>query len=163
MVIGMIHLGMRPEVNIINFCQIDNSVVLCWVFNLFSEVLLVFNSCHLSGFTVVCCGAHRHRASPFKCRILLWLIRSIHHWTSVSFVVVDRQWLLGGFVVDHSEILHLFLVNFWIQFLVATTISKVHRGFQGRSVADLIWTTDLMEVFKLWHGSFLLCSSCSLR
>lgn len=162
MVVGIIHLGVGSIVNFINFCQIDYSVVLWWIFNLFSEVLLVFDSSHLSGFTVVCSRAHRHGPSSFKCRILLWLIGSIHYGTSVSFVVVDGQWLLGGFVVDHFEIVDLFLVNFWIQFLVATTIGIVHRGFQGRSVADLIRTAHLMELFKLWHERLILCSSCSL-
>lgn len=70
MIIGIIHLGMRPVVNVIKFCQIDNSVVLYWV-HLFSEVLCVFNSCHLSGLTVICSGAHRQGPSSFKCRILL--------------------------------------------------------------------------------------------
>lgn len=57
----------------------------------------------------------------------------------------------------------LLLINFRIQFLMtAGSISIVHRGFQGRSVPDLIWTAHLMEIFELWDECLVLRSSGSL-
>ena len=56
---------------VVDLCQVDDSVVLGGGFDLLGEVLRVFISCHLSGFTLIGGGAHRHGTSPFEGGVLL--------------------------------------------------------------------------------------------